>query len=292
MSKKITELTAFPVPASTDLLAVVDLAAIETKKTTVSQLAGVLDHGALLGLADDDHTIYSLADGLRDFSGVVVGVDPTASNHLATKEYVDSAIAFIENYFLIDTASDIAGIYYVASETVGGGGGTLPTLGLGTGDGQALVNFATLSTLPGVNTLLMGVYELHAHVQRTNGTKPYTVYFELYTRTDPGGVETLRATSEDSAEYDDNNENVIEIHANVAADVDINTTDRLVWKLLVDVGSAGSAIDLDILVEGTTNAHVAVPTTTEVLSSVFVRQDGTKELSADWDAGSQLLPKY
>jgi hypothetical protein len=51
--------------------------------------ASALDHGALLGRDDDDHTLYSLADGTRAFTGVVVGIDPTADAHLATKKYVD-----------------------------------------------------------------------------------------------------------------------------------------------------------------------------------------------------------
>lgn len=53
----------------------------------------ITDHGALSGLGDDDHTQYSLANGTRAFSGVVSGVTPTLSAHLATKGYVDSAIS-------------------------------------------------------------------------------------------------------------------------------------------------------------------------------------------------------
>ncbi|MHA2064688.1 MAG: hypothetical protein ACXABY_09970, partial [Candidatus Thorarchaeota archaeon] len=51
------------------------------------------DHGALSGLADDDHTQYSLADGTRDFTGVVIGVAPVLDLHLATKKYVDDEVA-------------------------------------------------------------------------------------------------------------------------------------------------------------------------------------------------------
>ena len=51
--------------------------------------SGVADHGALTGLADDDHPQYSLADGTRAFTGTVSGIAPTADAHLATKAYVD-----------------------------------------------------------------------------------------------------------------------------------------------------------------------------------------------------------
>lgn len=53
----------------------------------------VLDHDALNGLLDDDHTIYSLADGTRAFTGVVEGVTPTSSAHLTTKSYVDGLVS-------------------------------------------------------------------------------------------------------------------------------------------------------------------------------------------------------
>ena len=46
-------------------------------------------HASLSGLTADDHQQYSLADGTRDFTGVVNGVIPTADDHLATKKYVD-----------------------------------------------------------------------------------------------------------------------------------------------------------------------------------------------------------
>ena len=52
---------------------------------------GSIDHGSIAGLTDDDHTNYSLVDGTRPFTGTISGILPTEDNHLATKEYVDSA---------------------------------------------------------------------------------------------------------------------------------------------------------------------------------------------------------
>lgn len=51
------------------------------------------DHGLLLGLIDDDHPQYTLASGARAFLGAVAGIDPTLSNQLATKNYVDTIVA-------------------------------------------------------------------------------------------------------------------------------------------------------------------------------------------------------
>ena len=50
------------------------------------------DHGNISGLSDDDHTQYILVDGTRAFSGVVSGITPTTTSHLATKGYVDGLL--------------------------------------------------------------------------------------------------------------------------------------------------------------------------------------------------------
>ena len=54
-----------------------------------------IDHGSISGLGDDDHTQYSLADGSRDFTGVVsYDASKTFTNDadIVDKKYVDDAI--------------------------------------------------------------------------------------------------------------------------------------------------------------------------------------------------------
>ncbi len=236
-----------------------------------------------LSTPQDIHSRASPTFAGGTFTGTVAGIDPTASNHLATKEYVDSAISFINDFFLTDDAS-IGGYFDAAESPTGAATGTVTTEGLTEGDDKPLDGFVTESGFPGVTTLMAGTYNMHFHAQRSAGNRDYAIYFELWTRTDPGGAETLRATSETSANFDDDNENAITVHASIATDVVINATDRLVWKLFANMG-VGNNTDLGILTEGVTNSHVSVPTTTEVLSSVFVRRDGTTELSANWGVG-------
>lgn len=70
-----------------------------------------LDHGSIGGLADDDHTQYSLVAGTRAFTGVVSGVTPTIGSHLVTKDYADglAASVFWNNVAVASTANvDIA----------------------------------------------------------------------------------------------------------------------------------------------------------------------------------------
>ncbi len=247
-----------------------------------------IDHGGLSGLGDDDHTIYSLVDGTRVFTGVVGGIDPTASNHLATKEYVDMSVSFIDDFYFNDDASDIGGIYYdMIDLPTGEGESSFTTVGLGTGDGQALVNWATVSGVPGVNTLKAGLYTAHLHVEVTVGNKPTKIFFEIYTRTHPGGAETLRATSEIS-DYITSKVG-LNLHASISSDVNINTTDRIVFKWFANVEATGNAVTVVLYAEGVDNSHASIPTGTDILSSVFVRQDGTRPLSANWDAGSYTI---
>ncbi len=230
-------------------------------------------------------TEISLLDGTRPFTGTVGGIDPVVSTDLATKEYVDTAINFIDDFFLNNTASDIGGIYYEANESpTGEAESSLSQGSITQTNAQPLYNFATLVSFPGVNTLVAGIYALHIHAEKTGGgARDVEIYFEIYTRTS-GGTETLRATSETSglitskADFD--------IHASVASNVDINTTDRIVWKLFANGVSGGNNATIVLYLEGTNNSHVTVPTTTEVLNSVFVRQDGTTPLTANWDTGN------
>lgn len=219
---------------------------------------------------------YSLIDGSRPFTGAVEGVMPTLSTHLATKEYVDSSLSFREDFFFNNTVSDIGGIYYKMGGATGEVASTLTLAGLSTGSEVELVNFITDAGFPGVNNLKHGVYHCHVHAEKTAGIKSVRVFFKLYSRTS-GGVETLHATSEVSEEITDLVE--VDVHANVVADVAIATTDRFVVKWFAIVGAAGSTPTLALSMEGDTAARLSIPTSSETLSSVFIRQDGTKDFT-------------
>ena len=130
--------------------------------TACATNAGALDFSATSKtLTVEDSAIVSQdysVDASPTFAGatftqVVAGIDPTASNHLATKEYVDSAISFINDFFLTDDAS--TGGYFDAAESpTGAATGTLTTTGLTEGDDKALDGFITASCFPGVPALI------------------------------------------------------------------------------------------------------------------------------------------
>lgn len=242
---------------------------------------------APITLTDDDigfdDSAYSLIDGTRPFTGTVGGILPVNGPDLATKEYVDTAISFIFEFFFNDTASDIGGIYFkMLDTTTGEAESSFTTAGLGTGDDQALTNFITDPNFPGITELVEGIYEGHVHVEKTVGTKPVKVHFEVYSRA-IDTTETLIATSEESDFITANVQ--ISLHAALASEVMILTTDRIVIKWLANVDATGSNATIVLYAEGTNASHLAMPTSTEVLNQIYIRQDGTEELTANWDAG-------
>ncbi len=233
------------------------------------------------------HEIFTLVDGTRPFTGTVGGIDPVLSPDLATKEYVDTNIGVDVDYFFGNTASDIGGIYYDMTDAdLGGSESTLSTGPLGTGDDQALVNFATIAGVPGIKSLRAGIHGVHVHAEKTGGTKPVILYAEIYTRTS-GGSETLIATTEVSGLVTSKSD--FTLHATVAGDITIDDTDRIVVKWYANVGGQGSNATVALYSEGNTSSHFTLPTTSDVLSHVFLRQDGTKPLTADWDAGAHTI---
>lgn len=72
-STLLIDIAEITVPATTDLLYLVadPTGTPLDRKVTIANLNAVLDHGALTGLTDDDHTQYLLASGTRAMTGNV-----------------------------------------------------------------------------------------------------------------------------------------------------------------------------------------------------------------------------
>ena len=65
-----------------------------------------IDHGTLAGLTDDDHSLYSKADGTRAFTGVVAGITPVGDTDLATKAFVDTHVPAVHAARHFDGGAD------------------------------------------------------------------------------------------------------------------------------------------------------------------------------------------
>lgn len=248
------------------------------------QVNGVPDALQFALITAEDVQAGTFPVGEYIFQSVVTGIDPTLPTHLATKEYVDLAINVQMDYFFNDTLHAIGGIYYNMLDTETGEAESTFTIGpLGGGDDQALVNFATISGQPGVHSLPAGLFSCHIHAQRTIGNRSTQLYFELYKRTDPGGVETLLATSEVSGlvtiKADFN------LHAAIGTAAELDPTDILVVKWYANLGG-GAPTTIALYAEGENDSHLTIPVLSSIFNAIFVRQDGTTELTADWDVGA------
>lgn len=94
--------------------------------------ASSVDHGGLSGLGDDDHTQYSLADGTRNYTGIIsysTAFSFTTDNQLVSKKYVDdvhtgdewfpySALSYVTDNTAAP-ATEVTGDVYVLSHDGG-----------------------------------------------------------------------------------------------------------------------------------------------------------------------------
>lgn len=229
----------------------------------------------------DQTTPQTISNGIPLLN--VALTDFNNEKQLVNKEYVDSSINFIADYYFINTISDIGGIYYQMVDTdLGEPASTLVKSSLGAGAGQVLYNFITPAL--GVDLISKGVYTGHIHATKTSGTRSVNLYFELFSRTS-GGTETLLATSDLSPALTGTNTSY-NITANITNNVTINLTDRLVIKWFANVGSSGSAVDVTLYLEDNYNSLLEIPIQSSFLSQIYLRQDGTKPLTGNWNAGA------
>lgn len=100
--------------------------ATDTWDVFVGGSAGATDHGALSGLADDDHTQYLRTNGARALTGdqsfggfkATNLATPSASTDAATKAYVDSAVASAVDWKPSVRAATTANITLSGAQTI------------------------------------------------------------------------------------------------------------------------------------------------------------------------------
>lgn len=234
--------------------------------------------------ATEADTLATVVSRGSDASSTITVSTPTVDGHAATKAYVDNAVGFQFDYFWNDTASDIGGIYYQMTDNdLGGAESTISTVIGSTGSDKPLINFATLSGEPGITKLDIGIYEIHTHAAKTaGGSTVDAIYVELY-KYEVGTSETLLGTSELSGAV--SSKAGFNLHMTITSAITLVNTDRLVVKLYANL-SGGAGATVAIYPEGDGDCHLSFSVSSAILSDVFLRQDGTTALTANWDAGS------
>ena len=251
--------------------------------TAASLTAGAVTNGIYTTDSVNELTAPSSTFNVNNqiITGVGAAIDPTDAVNL---ELLEVAVEIHVDYFFNATTSDLGGIYHdmtnVGLEGIETG---IETAGLTSAtDDQALNNYATLSGEPGVLVIPSGIFDVHIHAQRTAGNSDVNIYALIYSRT-VGGVETLIATTETSSLVTTKREVVL--HAYTVSDFDTLNTDRVITKLFANVGG-GSGATVVIYQEGNTVSRLVLPTTTGILSRIFIRQDGSKPFTGNQDFGT------
>jgi hypothetical protein len=146
----------------------------------------LIDHGGIAGLADDDHTQYSRADGTRDFTAPVGGQEPVDLDHLTTKSYVDDGDSALEATLDQYTALLNAAVLETIDVHIENNGGVTELHLQASGGGDLTFIFGseqyTLDCTP------------NATVALTSGTDTVPVENFVYV-TESGGVLTLEAST-------------------------------------------------------------------------------------------------
>ncbi|MHA1883082.1 MAG: hypothetical protein ACTSUO_08560 [Candidatus Thorarchaeota archaeon] len=216
--------------------------------------ADEIDHGSIIGLDDDDHPQYVLADGSRAFSGVVSGVTPIADDHLATKEYVDLAGVSRADFFWSDTASDVSGYNYAYAYETGDAESTIVSSALGEGDDQLIKGFITEAGLPGITSLPEGTITFRFNAKKGASNQRVVQLYCTLVRYESDTTETVIATSQLSEELTET-EKHIRLVAVLNDPVALNITDRLVCKVYANVGAGAQDAVITLYMEGTTDSN-------------------------------------
>ncbi len=252
---------------------------------TIDNLFGLANNSDKLDGIDSLQFLRSdINDTLEAYYLYPNGTNPIFLDHLVNKEFVELAVAGLSlDYFFTNETSDISEHYVLSDSDRGAPESIIQSVSLSSGTDQLIFNFSTSDGLPFI-FLSEGIYDAHIHLDKTGGV-PQTIVpkWILYKRNSSG--EFLLMTSETSNEEITASKQVFDLHSVFNDDIPIVDTDRLVFKLFVDITGAGLST-VRLYMEGTTDSHFTFRTTTSTLDNIFLRRDGRNPLKGNWDAGS------
>ncbi|KKM02818.1 hypothetical protein LCGC14_1780660, partial [marine sediment metagenome] len=211
-------------------------------------------------------------------------VTPESHLNLVNKEYVDDAVSSTAfDFFFNNFSSDIANHFNMTESDLDLPESSLTTGSLTTGT-VSIFNWTTLVGQPEFNELRKGVYDVHVHLLKS-GTKSVTITPKLYNISADGSTrdlliifETSDALTTSEVEFD--------IHGVLGENIMLEDTARLNLELEANIGSSGSNPTVTVTMEGTTDSHMSIETSTNAFEKIYIRRDGTNELVGNWDQGS------
>ena len=211
---------------------------------------------------------------------------PILPNHTTNKDYVDDATSSTAfDFFFDNETSNIAGFFNMTEGDLDRAESSLDSSSLGQGVFQ-IFNWSTAVGQPEFNELRQGVYDVHVHLEIDGaGRKPVTITPKLYNISSDGSIRNLLVTFETSdtltasgIEYD--------LHGVLSSPVMLEDGDRLNLELEATVGASGANPVVTITMEGITDSHLSIQTSTNAFEKIFIRRDGTTDLTGNWNYGN------
>jgi hypothetical protein len=201
------------------------------------------------------------------------------NNELVDKIYVDTAVSSLGmRFYALDDVD--AGTGYYLTSMIASTDATVTISASGVVDNQLLGSW--ISPANGFTKLLAGLYDFQMYAARTSGTRDFRIYWELI-EYKADTTEVVIATSPSSNAITDKRK--VDIFVTLTTDYVLTAGSRIVGKIYADIGTSGSAPNTALYIEGDEDSHWEIPTDTEILDTLYVKQDGTTPLTADWDAG-------
>ncbi len=209
-------------------------------------------------------------------------ITPTSTNDLVNKEYVDLATASTAfDFFLTNQVSDLSTHYNLTEADTGLPETSLTTPSMGEGNFN-IFNWTTKLNQPEFNELRQGIYDVHIHLSKS-GSRAVTITPYLYNVSADGTVKDLIVTFETSEELTTSGI-AYELHGVLSSPYRLVDGSRLLLEINATFG-AGSPTSVTVAMEGTTDSHLTVETSSNAFEKIFVRRDGTNPLLGDWDQG-------
>ncbi len=215
---------------------------------------------------------------------------PILPNHTANKDYVDDATSSTAfDFFFNNESSNIPGHFNMTENDLERPENTLDSASLPQGT-FSIFNWTTLVGQPEFNELRQGVYDVHVHLNTDGpGKKPVTITPKLYNVSADGLTRNLLVTFETSdlllsvgVEFD--------LHGVLVSPIMLANGERLNLELEAEVGAGGGDVTVTITMEGTTDSHLSIQTSTNAFEKIFIRRDGTNTLVGNWQVDSVANP--
>ncbi len=210
-------------------------------------------------------------------------ITPDVHDDLVNKNYVDDAVSSTAfDFFFNDDTSNIGSHFNMTEPDLGGAESTVTSASLSAEETLSIFNWTTLIDHPEFNQVRQGVYDVHFHASKS-GSRPITLTPKLYNISSDGLTRVLLVTFETSSALTTSIEE-FDLHGVLSNNVMLNDGDRLNLDIEATVGG-GSPTTVSIVLEGTTDSHMSIETSTNAFEKIFVRRDGTNQLTGNWDVG-------